>query len=72
MQTRCIFCGVNVVLIHVHGHFQCPLCKTNALPCCDGDNCSNFLLADDEYLKNNEHDTAVGPAVNTEVKGSSS
>ncbi|MFN8307835.1 MAG: hypothetical protein U0T79_13745 [Ferruginibacter sp.] len=45
MQTQCIFCNAPVVLVHVHGHYQCPVCKTNALPCCDGDNCGNFLLA---------------------------
>ena len=44
MQT-CLFCGQPVLLVHVHGHYQCPVCKTNALPCCDGDNCeTNQLL----------------------------
>lgn len=44
-KSLCIFCGQNVELIHVHGHYQCPVCKTNAMPCCDGDNCdsNNFL-----------------------------
>jgi hypothetical protein len=31
-------------MVQVHGHYQCPVCKTNALPCCDGDDCNNFLL----------------------------
>jgi hypothetical protein len=48
MQTDaqpCLFCGHRVQLIHVHGHYQCPVCHTNALPCCDGDNCdTNYLL----------------------------
>jgi len=46
MQTQsCFFCGHLVKLVHVHGHYQCPACGTNALPCCDGDNCdTNFLL----------------------------
>jgi hypothetical protein len=46
MQVQpCLFCGNVVQLIHVHGHYQCPVCKTNALPCCDGDNCeTNTLL----------------------------
>jgi len=35
-----------VQLIVVHGHYQCPVCKTNALPCCDGDNCDNLFLAE--------------------------
>lgn len=46
MQTQhCLFCGQVVALVHVHGHYQCPVCHTNALPCCDGDNCdTNQLL----------------------------
>ena len=47
MQSgQCLFCGQIVQLVHVHGHYQCPVCFTNALPCCDGDNCNtNQLLA---------------------------
>jgi hypothetical protein len=42
---QCFFCGHIVALVHVHGHYQCPVCYTNALPCCDGDNCdTNNLL----------------------------
>lgn len=33
-----------VTLVHVHGHYQCPVCHINALPCCDGDNCDTNLL----------------------------
>lgn len=40
----CLFCGQLVTLVHVHGHYQCPVCHTNALPCCDGDNCDTNLL----------------------------
>ena len=48
MQSQtCLFCGQTVQLVHVHGHYQCPVCHTNALPCCDGDNCNtNHLLRD--------------------------
>lgn len=35
-----------VTLVHVHGHYQCPVCCTNALPCCDGDNCDTNVLMD--------------------------
>lgn len=50
-MQQCLFCGHIVTLIHVHGHYQCPVCTTNALPCCDGDNCeTNFLL----YVQPNE------------------
>lgn len=46
MQQQCFFCGHQVKLIHVHGHYQCPVCGTNAMPCCDGDNCdTNVLLS---------------------------
>jgi hypothetical protein len=43
-DQRCYFCGHIVSLVHVHGHYQCPACNTNALPCCDGDNCDTNLL----------------------------
>lgn len=46
MQTGCLFCGNTVQLLFVHGHYQCPVCKTNALPCCDGDNCNNIFLSE--------------------------
>ncbi len=55
--THCLFCGNMVTLVHVHGHYQCPVCKTNALPCCDGDNCStNFLLAEKKQQGGNNAD----------------
>jgi hypothetical protein len=49
---QCLFCGHTVQLVHVHGHYQCPVCFTNALPCCDGDNCNtNNLLQNTEQKK---------------------
>lgn len=51
-MSLCSFCGWQVALVHVHGHYQCPVCKTNAMPCCDGDNCdTNLLLKNNEYPK---------------------
>ena len=51
------FCGNQVQLINVHGHYQWPVCKTNSLPCCDGDNCNIFFTweekADDQNLTTN-------------------
>lgn len=48
IMTQCMFCGQVTELVHVHGHYQCPVCNTNALPCCDGDNCdTNLLLQED-------------------------
>jgi hypothetical protein len=44
MQTQCLFCGNRVQFVFVHGHYQCPVCNTNALPCCDGDNCNNTYI----------------------------
>jgi len=55
-QVQCLFCGQNVELVHVHGHYQCPICKTNALPCCEGDNCdTNTLLkgSDQQFQTSN-------------------
>ena len=57
MQTKCLFCGTIVQLVFVHGHYQCPSCKTNALPCCDGDNCNNAFIAEPakaDLLENTE------------------
>ena len=39
LTHRCIFCGQPEQIIWVHGHGQCAHCKTNAFPCCDGDEC---------------------------------
>ena len=44
---RCLNCSHTVTLIPVHGHYQCPHCGMNMLPCCDGDNClTNHFLSD--------------------------
>jgi hypothetical protein len=51
MQFQCcLFFGNTVAMIHVHGHYQCPVCKTNALPCCEGDNCEPNNLLQLDYL----------------------
>ncbi|MBN8664739.1 MAG: hypothetical protein K2Y12_06970 [Chitinophagaceae bacterium] len=55
MQQQCFFCGHAVKLIHVHGHYQCPVCGTNAMPCCDGDNC------DTNIILRISSDTAINP-----------
>jgi len=48
-MNQCLFCGHTVNMIHVHGHYQCPVCNTNALPCCDGDNCdTNYFFQNQE------------------------
>ena len=64
LQT-CLFCGHSVKLVHVHGHYQCPVCHTNALPCCDGDNCETNTYLRDESLspRGNSEDplTKAGP-----------
>jgi hypothetical protein len=44
MMQRCFFCQQEIVPVHVHGHYQCPVCHTNMMPCCDGDNCDTNLL----------------------------
>jgi hypothetical protein len=43
-MQHCPFCHHPLRLVHVHGHYQCTVCGTNALPCCDGDNCDTNLL----------------------------
>ncbi len=34
---QCAFCGTVVQLIFIHGHYQCPVCGNNVLPCCEGE-----------------------------------
>jgi hypothetical protein len=62
MEVNCLFCGSNIQLVFVHGHYQCPVCKTNALPCCDGDNCNNAFLSDltKDTAENNTEDLPPG------------
>ena len=58
MKTQCPFCSNTVHLIHVHGHYQCPFCKTNAMPCCDGDNCNNLFINEGINETNEQQDAA--------------
>lgn len=52
MTHYCLFCNQSAVPVHVHGHYQCAVCHTNILPCCDSDNCdTNLLLANGEDNK---------------------
>lgn len=63
METKCLFCGSDIRLVLVHGHYQCSVCKTNTLPCCDGDNCNNtFLLnpAEDTQEKSTQDISPAG------------
>ncbi|WP_144886755.1 hypothetical protein [Lacibacter cauensis] len=55
-MQHCLFCGHIVQLVHVHGHYQCPVCGTNALPCCDGDNCHT-----NQYF----NESPANPLINT-------
>ena len=36
-QVHCQWCNIGVLPIEVHGHSQCPHCKTNFDPCCSGE-----------------------------------
>jgi len=66
MQMQCFFCGHLVQMVHVHGHYQCPVCTTNALPCCDGDNCNtNQLLADNTIINVHSANTQPNTTVDT-------
>ena len=59
--SQCIFCGQKVELVHVHGHYQCPVCKTNAMPCCDGDNCdTNALMNSEDPKTQTSNPIAIG------------
>lgn len=64
-QTSCHFCGNKVDYIHVHGHYQCPVCHTNALPCCDGDNCNTNVTWMHPEEKIKVSDSVTKPAYRT-------
>lgn len=69
MHTNCVFCSADVTLVYVHGHYQCPLCKTNILPCCDADNCDDFLLQA-AHIENEQTGLLHNKVINTGIKNS--
>lgn len=54
-KQQCFHCAHWVQLVHVHGHYQCPVCGINLLPCCDGDNCDTNQLLKTTDSSKNEH-----------------
>ena len=32
----CPYCGQPLMVVEVHGHSQCVICKNNVNPCCQG------------------------------------
>lgn len=65
-QQQCMFCGNLVSLVHVHGHYQCPVCKTNAIPCCSGDNCSTDLTMNEPIALSTDNQSSISsPVENT-------
>ena len=68
-MQQCLFCGHTVQLVHVHGHYQCPVCFTNALPCCDGDNChTNQYFDNKSCTSENNTAASIQPAGKTEAR----
>ncbi len=41
-QIRCYWCNNEILPIDVHGHSQCPQCKTNIDPCCSGESVDTY------------------------------
>jgi predicted RNA-binding Zn-ribbon protein involved in translation (DUF1610 family) len=69
MMTQCLFCAQHVDLVYVHGHYQCPRCGTNALPCCDGDNCStNYLLQEQTGVADTIHSNSTTTQHNSDLE----
>lgn len=33
----CGYCGFYGEMVFVHSHYQCPRCKNNIAPCCEGE-----------------------------------
>lgn len=38
MEMFCGYCGYYGEMVFVHSHYQCPRCKNNIAPCCEGEN----------------------------------
>gem|GEM_PF-4764551 len=38
MEMFCGYCGYFGEMVFVHSHYQCPRCKNNIAPCCEGEN----------------------------------
>jgi len=55
-MQQCLFCGPSGKIIHVLGLYQCSVCHTYALPCCDGDICETNY-----FFRRNENDQPSFP-----------
>ena len=38
-NQHCGYCGYWGEMVFVHSHYQCPQCKYNIAPCCEGEQC---------------------------------
>ena len=47
-MTRCPRCQSEVSLFFVHGHYQCPVCKSNVDDCCQGEVCQTVEEKEEE------------------------
>jgi hypothetical protein len=48
-------------MVHVHGHYQCPFCHTNAQPCCDGDNCDTNYFFREQGINDQKNTPPISP-----------
>jgi hypothetical protein len=49
MEMFCGYCGYYGEMVFVHSHYQCPRCKNNIAPCCEGENTNE---SDDKEVEN--------------------
>jgi hypothetical protein len=54
MTQNCGYCGFFGEMVFVHSHYQCPRCKINIAPCCEGENCQE-ITKNEGILPPNQH-----------------
>jgi len=55
MKKRCDFCGANLSLVFVHGHYQCSRCHQVCITCCEGDFCDVDIETISKYNQSSKN-----------------
>jgi hypothetical protein len=57
MELFCGYCGYYGEMVFVHSHYQCPRCKNNIAPCCEGENFQEPEAEEKKAEKDTSEDT---------------
>ena len=65
MRGECGYCGFYGELVWVHSHYQCPRCKNNIMPCCEGESSDTLDLentdSEDDITEESDENAGEGP-----------